>query len=446
MNPQKIKELFRLSVPSFANKTFDDAINKTLKHIQNGIDYYSEADYNEAFIEFDRAISINSYYESAYTNRGICRLISDDFDGALVDFDKAVNLSPNDAITYLNRARVKKMLGIDNLAIDYKRAFELNELLLDKCLARFSYRNEEQYYEEALEYLDEAIMMSPPCDTLYFDRAEVKKKICDFTGAIADLNMVISLNPQHDDAYCYRGLFSFFLKDYIGAIIDYDFLVKKDPNEVSYYSNRAIVKSFFGDHYGAIADYDMAIHLNPNDTLVFRKYYNRMKEKEKIEDYEGAKVDYEKSESLSKIRKTEKEWIEACNNNYDIISSFFHWTHVCIKKANENISNGLYSEAIANCDIAIHLDPDDSNGYALRGCAKGELDNNIAALEDFDMAIMLNPEDEYSYYNRGITKQKMGLHVAAIVDFEKAKELGLDISIERMCEEDGDDEDDDDIE
>jgi len=87
---------------------------------------------------------------------------------------------------------------------------------------------------------------------------------------------------------------------------------------------------------------------------------------------------------------------------------------------------GEYSKAVADCNEAIELNPNDTDAYYNRGCTYGEMGEYEKAIADFDRVIQLNPSDTGAYYNRGLAyKEKGDLHRAAI-DLEKCIGLSTD--------------------
>ncbi len=86
--------------------------------------------------------------------------------------------------------------------------------------------------------------------------------------------------------------------------------------------------------------------------------------------------------------------------------------------AKSNLGNK--QEAIADYDLAIILNPKYANAYLNRGVAKSELGNQQSAITDFNRAISLNPKDAKAYYNRGGVRSSLGDNQVAIADFDRA--------------------------
>ena len=83
-----------------------------------------------------------------------------------------------------------------------------------------------------------------------------------------------------------------------------------------------------------------------------------------------------------------------------------------------------YTEAIADYDMAIQLDPDDPQAYFNRGLVRIELGGQHEdALADFDKAIDLNPNNADAYNNRGGVKVILERFDEALTDYDEAIRL-----------------------
>ena len=87
---------------------------------------------------------------------------------------------------------------------------------------------------------------------------------------------------------------------------------------------------------------------------------------------------------------------------------------------------GKYDEAIADCNVAIGLDPRDSSGYESRASVYHKTGQHDLAIADYTKAISLDPEPADCYRERGKIHQELGRYDAAISDYTKALKLELD--------------------
>ncbi len=95
-------------------------------------------------------------------------------------------------------------------------------------------------------------------------------------------------------------------------------------------------------------------------------------------------------------------------------------------RGNAKADLGQYLAAISDFDKAIQLKPDAVNAYINRGLAKAALGQHIGAISDYDKAIQLKPDHAEAYNNQGNAKAALGQYFAAISDYDKAIQLKPD--------------------
>ena len=227
-------------------------------YLDSGIEKAKSGEYEEAFIDFDKAIEVDPQYAEAYFNRGVAyynlRLIYYDFDDdeylflskAIDDFDKAININPQYAEAYHARGLVKMQLGKYKEAIDdLDTAIEIHTQLaeahtetitdldtvikeIDPLLSTaYTNRGVAKFrlgihrYGEALADLNTAIEINPRITQAYYNRALVKKGLHWYEEALADLNTAIEINPQYIDAYLQRVVIKILLDRNEEAIADF---------------------------------------------------------------------------------------------------------------------------------------------------------------------------------------------------------------------------------
>ena len=88
--------------------------------------YWKENDYQRAYADYTKAISLNATYAEAINGRGNLFRIVKNYDAALVDFNEALRLKPDFALAYANRALVYVEQGKAAAALaDFQRAAQL---------------------------------------------------------------------------------------------------------------------------------------------------------------------------------------------------------------------------------------------------------------------------------------------------------------------------------
>jgi serine/threonine protein kinase len=84
---------------------------------------------------------------------------------------------------------------------------------------------------------------------------------------------------------------------------------------------------------------------------------------------------------------------------------------------------GKHTEALADHDEAIRLDPGHAPAYYNRGITYSALDKHIEALADYDTAIRLDPSYAKAYSDRGNTYAALGKPTEALADYGAAIRL-----------------------
>jgi len=94
---------------------------------------------------------------------------------------------------------------------------------------------------------------------------------------------------------------------------------------------------------------------------------------------------------------------------------------VWITKASKLIGEAQYEEAIACCDEAIRLDPENSRTWYGKGASLNLLKRYEEAIACFDEAIRLDPEFSDAWYGKGIGLESIGRDKEAEQCFAKVK-------------------------
>lgn len=189
------------------------------------------------------------------------------------------------AITIYDKIITKKLLPLLTLAYSSRG--------MAKCLA--------ENYEEALEDVNQALLLEPDDASGYFSRGHVnqmyakhkadqgklKKAKSRFQDAISDLTEAINLKPEKVRYYNHRGWTKYLLgqvetqrgnkkkaqKLYQEAVSDSNEALKSETEKAKFQSathhTRGVAKAALDDHDGAIEDFNESIRLNPKNALYY---------------------------------------------------------------------------------------------------------------------------------------------------------------------------------
>ena len=156
--------LMLLSLPAMAAPP---AAHSAVKHNNAGVDFFSAAKYDQAIVEYTKAIQDNPRYAEAYSNRGAAYDALNRSDKAVEDYSRAITLDPGFTAAYSNRAAA------------------LAEL---------------KRYSEALPDWQVVVNRSPDSSSAYLGRGICWKQAGNLKAAIADFQSAIKLNPRDDKA------------------------------------------------------------------------------------------------------------------------------------------------------------------------------------------------------------------------------------------------------
>jgi tetratricopeptide (TPR) repeat protein len=112
--------------PNFTNRDKSYLLKKPHYWYNLGFKASENGNFQEAFDDFTKAISLDSAYAAAYNCRGTVRCYLKEYYKAIMDFDSAIKYAPNEASAYNNRAAVFEQLNMLKVAIrDYQKAVNL---------------------------------------------------------------------------------------------------------------------------------------------------------------------------------------------------------------------------------------------------------------------------------------------------------------------------------
>ncbi len=101
-------------------------------------------------------------------------------------------------------------------------------------------------------------------------------------------------------------------------------------------------------------------------------------------------------------------------------------------RGNSYIQLHRYEEALADLDIAIELEPDNSLAWSYRAYTHFELGNERLALADSDRAVSLAPNVSGHWCTRGSIHYEMGSYDQAMADLDRAIELAPNYYVARV--------------
>jgi len=237
------------------------------------IKYYTEA--IKCWNESDgQNIKADAYYE-----RGVCYKKLGLYDEARMDFNKAIEFDPKYATAYYNclffercgsREEYVTAIAEFHKVTELDSGYEYAVNSYDRGLTYIGilYGNQ-QLYKKSLEYYDDIINRYPKSYCEYNNRGIVYCEMKDYDRAIQDFNKAMKLNRKYECAYNNRGFVYFKKNDCEKAMRDFNKAIKLCPGLSAAHYNRGNIYYKKGDLDKALNDLNSAIEFDPMSVGVY---------------------------------------------------------------------------------------------------------------------------------------------------------------------------------
>jgi tetratricopeptide (TPR) repeat protein len=257
--------------------------------------------------------------------------------------------------------------------------------------------------DRALQNADQAIRLRPDYAGAFFTRGRVFNHKGQYDRAIQDFDQAIKLSPSNAGPFIARGDAFSNKNQYDRAIQDYDQAIKLNPNHPGTFVGRGNAFSAKGQFDRAIQDFDQAIKLQPDN---YRAFYNRGLFYVGRGQFDRAIQDYDQAIKLNP-------------GNAPAFNSR------CWARA---IKGQQLEAALADCNEALRLKPNDSATLDSRGFTYLKLKLNSAAISDYDAALKITPDRAASLFGRGVARHRTGDRAGGDADIAAAKKIQNNIA------------------
>ncbi len=166
-------------------------------HLNLGIAYREQKQYDLAISEYQKAIQLNPDYAEAHNNLGTVYRDEDLYNQAITEYQKALQLNPDFAEAYNNLGNVYRDKGL---------------------------------YDQAISEYQKAIRLNPDFAEAYNNLGNVYKDKGLYDRAISEYQKAIQLNPDFAEAYNNLGVVYAKIKQYHKAREAWEEALKLDPN------------------------------------------------------------------------------------------------------------------------------------------------------------------------------------------------------------------------
>ena len=136
-------------------------------YIDNGIYDIQRGLYESAITNINKSLELKKDWEIPYFYRGVANQALENYDEAMLDYTKALQLNDKMTDAYYNRARIiltRKDIenpDISKAVKDLEHALELDDKFVDALYAMAAAQKKLENYHSALEYLEKPLQIEP---------------------------------------------------------------------------------------------------------------------------------------------------------------------------------------------------------------------------------------------------------------------------------------------
>lgn len=235
-----------------SSETVRTTVQDSRAYNKRGLAYVSTRNYEQAIIDYTKAIELDPNFAEAFNNRSTAHLLMVNYGQAVADCTAALELAPDFVAAYVNRGIAFTGLRDYTQALaDYGQALELDPQNVYAYYNRGNTYIWMSEYKEAVTNYSQAIALDSEFVAAYANRGVAHNELKNFELALADFSQAIDLNPDYVYAYYDRANLYREMGEHEKAITDYSKVIELNPEHRYAYENR-------GDSFAAIGNADQA--------------------------------------------------------------------------------------------------------------------------------------------------------------------------------------------
>lgn len=334
-------------------------------------------------------------------------------------------------------------------------------------------------YEEALSFIEKAILLSPTSSSVYYEKALILEALgkqilaleechralqldplnADYYGkrgqlwfatqnldhAFADYNKALDLNSAFAEIYIERAYLFYLQKDFPKALNDYHQGIALQPQNANFYYLRGLVLEELQQEFEAQLNYQKALELEEGNPYAFQKllalYLKNKKTSEALTLIEKALAlptlkDSNLPQLFIHLTLDFLEELQEKGNPEDLFQktlqryekqkqkSTLPLDELCVLRAKKKQMAKDLSGALRDLELALKLNPESEETYALLAFIKEKHYNQRSeALFYYTKALERAPQRHDFYKERGRLQTLQKNYPAALADLQKALEL-----------------------
>lgn len=265
--------------------------NNKMAYRGKGIAYYDSADYKSAIKQFKKALNIT---ERSELDVDILYYLGDaqtktlDQEGAIATYTKIIEKSAKQSDAYYKRAVLKGQLGqLEDSVTDFDKAISFDKDNYEYYFGKYAILLQQGDSNGAAEVLKNALAIKTESNEDYYNVAILH--FYQGNNDTAKVELATALENGFTGAYFYLGEIAMIEKDYETAVSNYEQYIQNTPNLKS-----AVVYNQLGEAYLQLKTYDQALKafeegIKLNDSAIMQPLkYNEIIALEHQGDFEQA--------------------------------------------------------------------------------------------------------------------------------------------------------------
>ncbi len=190
--------------------------------------------FNEAYVSFQRVLTVDPTYSQAYYYQGIARYHLN-HSKCIQDFNRALSLNPESFEPFLARACIYGIQGrYAKAVLNCNKAISLNPKSVRSYLYRGALKFLLKSYRHAISDLSDAIKLDQACTLAYYNRALCYHHLKENNDALKDYSVVLMLGDYLKYQTCInRALLYYELKDIPNALRDFQMALEFTPDDLN---------------------------------------------------------------------------------------------------------------------------------------------------------------------------------------------------------------------
>jgi tetratricopeptide (TPR) repeat protein len=271
----------------------------------------------------------------------------------------------------------------------------------------------------------------------FYKQAIRSKREGNYQQAVDFLTDALRMSPSSAVYYSERAYIYFGLNKPKKAKQDYDKAISVEPESPIGYTQRAEYYNIIRLPDSALKDCEKAISLAKTNkekgkVMIAKANAYKLNENliEAISNYEGLKLDtlnkegFKNYAAVLETNKNEKEAIEQLKKAISLdafdIANYNNIGYLYIKI-------GMYQESLPFFDQALKFDSKEPYSLSNKGLALCKLENYDEALKCMNKSIANDPDNAFAYRNRALVHLGKKNNEAACRDLKKAIDLGYTV-------------------